>query len=296
MNTLNRCLSLDVIGLAFAGCQTTPPKNAALENARLAYLRASADPQVAQHGALELERAKQSLEKADAQWAKDRNGTETRHQAYLVEQRVRTAQAAATGRQADTDVRQAGSERQQLIADARSKEANQAKVQAAMAEMKANQAQQQADISQQQAMGEAQRASMLQSALESLAAQHTNRGTVVTLGDVLFDVGQATLRPSGNASVSKLATVLRDYPERRVLIEGHTDSTGSASFNQSLSERRALSVKRALVAQGVADNRVETFGYGKDNPVADNSSTSGRQQNRRVEIIISDANGKVSQR
>ena len=137
------------------------------------------------------------------------------------------------------------------------------------------------------------RADALAKRLESLEAKPTNRGLVVTFSDVLFDTGQAELRPAAAARISQLAQVMKEYPERNALIEGFTDSTGSLETNQELSERRAMSVRREMIDQGIAPNRLVTQGHANRFPVADNTSASGRQQNRRVEVVLSDAKGDL---
>ena len=109
----------------------------------------------------------------------------------------------------------------------------------------------------------------------------------VTMGsDVLFDVGSSSIKPGAEAQIQKVGQVLKKYPETEIMIAGHTDSTGSAKFNQQLSEHRANNVKLVLVRAGVAPSRIETIGFGQTAPVADNSTQDGRQQNRRVVITI----------
>ena len=110
---------------------------------------------------------------------------------------------------------------------------------------------------------------------------------IITIGDVLFDTDQARLKPDGIATAQKLADVLAQNPNRTVLIEGFTDSTGSAAHNQELSERRAGAVAAALTGMGVAPNRVAMRGYGQAFPVASNDTAANRQLNRRVEIVLS---------
>jgi len=131
---------------------------------------------------------------------------------------------------------------------------------------------------------------------EADAAKQAERGTVVTLGDVLFATGRANLNASGMRTVRKLADFLLQNPQRVALIEGFTDSTGSASMNQQLSERRAYAVRDALLDLGVSSTRIQTRGYGEDYPVAPNNTAQNRRLNRRVEIIISDESGKIAPR
>jgi outer membrane protein OmpA-like peptidoglycan-associated protein len=122
--------------------------------------------------------------------------------------------------------------------------------------------------------------------LSELKAQQTERGIVLTIGDVLFATGKATLSGDANRSVAKLADFLKRYPGRNVLIEGHTDSVGSDEFNLALSQQRADSVKEKLVADAVDAARITTVGYGKKYPMASNDTAAGKQLNRRVEVIV----------
>lgn len=122
--------------------------------------------------------------------------------------------------------------------------------------------------------------------IAELNAKATERGLVVTLGDTLFETGSAQLKGNTAENLGKLSSFLKTYPDRTLLIEGHTDSIGSEESNISLSQRRADSVRFYLVEQGVSSNRLSAFGKGESSPIASNDSNSGRAMNRRVEIII----------
>ena len=111
-------------------------------------------------------------------------------------------------------------------------------------------------------------------------------GLVLTLGDVLFDTGRAELKPGASVKLDQLAQFLNTHPDRRVEIDGFTDSVGSDAYNESLSQRRADAVKTALVVRGIDASRINSEGYGKAYPVASNNESAGRQLNRRVEVII----------
>jgi len=115
------------------------------------------------------------------------------------------------------------------------------------------------------------------------------------LSDVLFDTGQATLKPGADRALDRLAQFLKDSSGTDVLIEGHTDSVGTDDYNLALSQRRAQAVADALSSRGVATDRVQTKGLGKAYPVASNDTQAGRQQNRRVEIVFSDESGRFAQ-
>lgn len=134
--------------------------------------------------------------------------------------------------------------------------------------------------------------------LRSLVAEITNiketsRGLVISLSDILFDVNQATLKAGAANNVQKIAAILNQYPNYNISVEGHTDSQGSDTYNQSLSERRAAAVRLQLVSGGVAEGRISSKGFGKTQPVSANDTPAGRQQNRRVEVVVLGA-GKVA--
>jgi outer membrane protein OmpA-like peptidoglycan-associated protein len=122
--------------------------------------------------------------------------------------------------------------------------------------------------------------------IEGMQAKVTDRGLVLTLGDVLFAFDTSTLSAGGSSHLDKLAQFLSKYPQRTAQIDGYTDNIGGSSYNQNLSQRRADAVKTFLVAQGIAPERLGASGMGMSDPVADNASASGRQQNRRVEVVI----------
>jgi outer membrane protein OmpA-like peptidoglycan-associated protein len=153
-----------------------------------------------------------------------------------------------------------------------------------------------AALSAQQNDASQQHSRQLESALADLQAKKTDRGLVITLGDVLFATGQAELRPGGRHSLDKLSNFMRQYPQRTVQIEGFTDNVGSEEYNQRLSEHRADAVRDVLTNAGVASDRIQTRGLGKSSPVADNDSATGRQQNRRVEVIISEGDDRTATR
>lgn len=122
--------------------------------------------------------------------------------------------------------------------------------------------------------------------VSELNARNTDRGLVVTLGDVLFATGQSTIVGANNSNLAKLAVFLNEYEDRTVMIEGHTDSVGSDSSNMNLSQNRANAVKDYLVSEGVASSRLTSQGKGEGSPISSNDTNTGRQQNRRVEVVI----------
>ncbi len=123
---------------------------------------------------------------------------------------------------------------------------------------------------------------------ELINVKRDARGTIISMSDILFDVGKATLSCELKISLAKVAGILLVYRDSRIIIEGHTDNTGSAEFNQILSEDRAYNVKEFLIDIGVEEHRLSSAGYGFRKPIASNNTKEGRKQNRRVDIIVSD--------
>ena len=210
------------------------------------------------------------------------------------EQAQRTADARAQSEKAQADSQQAQQQAQmaqqqaELEAQRRQNMEMQqqaAAAQAAQAQADANQARQQAQNAQQQvAQTRAQMLAQLNSVLET---RDTARGLIVSMPDVLFDTGKADLKPVARERLAKVAGILMAYPDIQVEIDGYTDSTGTPSFNQQLSEDRAASVRDYIARQGVPSGSISTHGFGEDSPVASNDTASGRQQNRRVELVVS---------
>ncbi|MGH8579424.1 MAG: OmpA family protein, partial [Gammaproteobacteria bacterium] len=119
-------------------------------------------------------------------------------------------------------------------------------------------------------------------------AEKTERGYVLTLGDVLFEVDRSSLKPGAQRNLDQLVTFLKEHPEQKISIEGHTDSTASDSYNLKLSERRARAVAAFLVQNAISPERIRTLGYGEAYPKASNDTVAGRQENRRVEIVFAE--------
>ena len=150
---------------------------------------------------------------------------------------------------------------------------------------------QQADSLRRAAEAASARLSEALNQLRSLVSEITNlretpRGVVISLSDILFETGKSTLRPGAAANVRQISTILNQYSDYKISVEGHTDSRGSDAYNNKLSQDRAASVRNALVAGGVSSERITSQGFGEAQPVADNSTDAGRQQNRRVEVIV----------
>lgn len=187
---------------------------------------------------------------------------------------IQRAKSEAEAKALEAEMAKKEAEAKALELEKAKKEAEAKKLEAEMAHMKAEEA-----IAQRK---------QLESELSELKARQTDRGVILTLGDILFKTGKAVLMSGAMRTMDILADFLKKYPERNVLIEGFTDSTGSETYNLGLSQQRANAVRDALTANGITTERIATKGYGEQFPIAGNNTQAGRQQNRRVEIVILD--------
>jgi outer membrane protein OmpA-like peptidoglycan-associated protein len=255
-----------------AACAATPRNDAALEQARAAHSAAQADPEVLRHAAAELDLATRTLAEAGRAPAH-----ETAHLAYLAQQRARIARELAPAR---------ANERAALEARLRDAEEGRAR-----AEARAKELEQDRDLND-RLNAQLRR---LQAQVAELQARETERGLVLTLGsDLLFDVGEAKLKPGGRRALANLARFMSQHPERKIAIEGFTDASGSPEANKRLSARRAQVVRAALVREGIEPDRIEARGLGAAYPIASNESAGGRQLNRRVEILIGENTSRAA--
>jgi outer membrane protein OmpA-like peptidoglycan-associated protein len=271
------------LALALGACASMPQSNAALENARLAVQTAEADPNVNRYAALDLDVARKDLSNAENAAVRHQDA-EVAQSAYLATQNARLAQAHASAKADDARVAAGQAERDQIMLAARTREADNAKMAAANSKQVADSALNERD----QANEETAR---VQAELDALKATPTPRGMVLTLGDVLFETGRAELNSGSGRKLDQIAQFLAEHRDRRVQIDGFTDSVGTESYNEDLSQRRASAVREALISRGVESTRIGTQGYGKSYPVASNSDSGGRQLNRRVEVVIGGNNG-----
>jgi outer membrane protein OmpA-like peptidoglycan-associated protein len=289
--------------MMLAGCATAPATTPALDQARADFVDASNNPQVSQYAPLEFRQATDALDKANAAAAHHDSLNAIDQLAYVAKQKVATAREVARAKAAESDIAHARQEVTSVQLQARTAEADRARQDAANAQAQAADAQAQADAARQQAQQAQQQnaalqehAARLEALLVELHAVKTARGYVVTIGDVLFDLDKASLKAEGISTLRKLADVMQQNPERTVLVEGFTDSTGTASHNQELSQRRANTVATALASMGVERERVAMRAYGEAFPVAPNDTSANRQRNRRVEIVLSNEGASIPPR
>lgn len=246
-----------VVSLLFFGCSSKPIVTPSLLDAQKAYESIKKDERINENAPLALFQAGKIYDLSHS--AKDKK--EADHLAYLLNHEVEVVQESAKTQTLQKRIEELKNAKQKALLD-------------------------QKDTQLLVMQKEMQKAKQQLQQLQELNAKQTNRGLVLTLGDVLFETGKANLLPGAQRAIEKLSEFLLDNPERKVLIEGHTDNVGSATYNIDLSLRRAQAVKDALIQKGIQSDRIVPKGYGEMYPVAPNSDAAGRQRNRRVEIVI----------
>lgn len=257
--------------------------------ARTAEADAAKQKVAAQDQEAKLRAGELATANADIERGQRRFEAKTAETTAAAKRQAADSEAAASVAAAALATANADTERGKLRLEAQTAETAAAKQQATLAEE--NSTKKAAELDAAHA-----KLNQMETELHDLNAKKTERGLVITLGDVLFDVNKAELRSASSNSMQKLAAFFKEYPELKALIEGYTDNTGSSSHNQDLSDRRAMAVRNTLMNLGVSGDRVSTRGYGEVGPVASNDTSAGRQMNRRVEIVLSDDKGAIAPR
>ena len=271
-------VSIAVIALLSA-CTATPERNENLEKARtiVPEVESSARAGLA---ATDISNARKSLDSANRLADSGGKLNDIEYEAQNAVTSAQIAQEKILTAQAQESIEKGTAQRQAVLLESREREVQRNA--------------QNASDARAIATASNERANSLETELADLKAKRTERGLVLTLGDVLFDTGAATLKSGAYATLDRLATALKDKSERSVVIEGHTDDVGSDDANQRLSLRRAESVQTALMQRGVATSQLQVMGRGESTPIASNDNAGGRQQNRRVELIFAEATANVA--
>jgi outer membrane protein OmpA-like peptidoglycan-associated protein len=280
--------------LLATGCATRAKNVYELAQASSAVARLANDPGASQSASRELQKARDALERAEQAWQAKSPREEVVHLAYLAKRQAEIGIARLAEARAREEIADGEAERNAVLLEAREREARLASSQAAASEQEAEAARQAALLAERRAQASRQQLEQSRRELEAMEARQTARGMVLTLGDVLFDTDEASLKPGAAPTLDRLAKFLRDNEDARVLIEGYADSRGTDEYNQDLSRRRAAAVATALEARGISNARVNVTGRGETLPVASNETPMGRQLNRRVEIVFSDLSGNFA--
>lgn len=278
--------------LVLAACATTPERVRELEQARSAVTDLERQPMAESAAAEPLSRAREALSRAESLHEQGEPVPLIEHQAYLARRHAQIGLEMVQEAEALEQIRAAEAKRRELQLRARTLEAEQAEMRARRQAEEARTQRQAAQESKAAAAAAMQEAERLERELADLEAEQTERGIVLTLSDdVLFATDSAELKGGAYRAMDRLAEFLDKNAERRLLIEGHTDSRGTDEYNRDLSERRAEAVAEALMERGIRSDRLRPLGLGEEYPVASNDTTAGRQENRRVEVVISDDDG-----
>jgi outer membrane protein OmpA-like peptidoglycan-associated protein len=278
---MKEIILVGAITILLGACAAVPQRSDEVEQARAQMQSLSQEPLAQEAAGRDLEAARKSLQQAESALQQKQPPAVVDHLAYLARRHAEAGEARVSEARSRQEVARAQDDRNKILMDSRTREAQNAQAQADSSKSQAQTAQAQLASAQQQ--------------LADLQAKQTDRGVVVTLGDVLFDTGQATLKPGATLALNRLATFLSANPQTRIIIEGHTDSRGSEEYNEVLSERRARAVATELMSRGISADQLQPLGRGKGYPVASNATPEGRQQNRRVEIVFSDSSGHFAQ-
>jgi outer membrane protein OmpA-like peptidoglycan-associated protein len=280
-----------LLGVAFvtAGCAGAPPSS--LVEARTAYQRAAQSP-ARELAPDQLHAAATYLKTAELTYDEEGNTPTMRDRAYVAMRKAQLAEAQAGIVQANMDYKRADEQRRseeqsERAAVTNELEATRAQLESVQRANAAQSAELQAETERREQAEAAQRQAL--AALEQAGeVKREARGTVITLsGSVIFASGQSAILPSARNKITEVASALSSGDrDSRIVVEGHTDATGSSEANQQLSLQRATAVRDALVANGVNADRIRVEGFGESRPIADNSSQAGRANNRRVEIVL----------
>ncbi|HEX7026180.1 MAG TPA: OmpA family protein [Gammaproteobacteria bacterium] len=254
--------------LLVVGCAANQERSGLVEEVRSDFENLASQPQVEQYAPVEYEAAEKEVQIFNQLVEDGADQIDIEHQAYIARTKIDIAEETARLNEAEEYIAQADQTREDVLLNQREQEMQEA----------------------------LQRAEELEQELTDLKSEQTERGLVLTLDSIVFDVDQAELNPGASLTLDKIAEFLRQYENRNIVIEGFTDSTGPTDYNEQLSQHRAESVRQALVARGIDESRIETRGYGERFPVASNEDPSGRQLNRRVEIVISSGAELVQER
>ena len=294
-NKFSKTVLLGFVSFAISGCATMqePTKETiALQNQ---YMMAEQQSYVEKYAPLEFEDAKKMIEKTKKMEKSGKSEELIEHQRYLAQKKLDTAIELAKEKRAQERVDNAALNRKDVLLAAKSKELNEAQDEAQRMSKRAKLAEREAEEARERAKEMSAKAKKMAATLTDISATDTERGLVITMGSILFELNESELKSSSKTTVAKIADFLNQYPERDVLVEGFTDSTGSSDYNQTLSDKRAKAVTALLAGNGIDQNRLNAVGYGESYPAATNDTSLGRQKNRRVEIVVAHTDNRAVQ-
>ncbi len=279
-----------VVGAALlSACAIRPQRNDQLAQARVDVRSLEVDPDAETAAAQQLRDARNDLERANTAFDNHEAPEEVTYLAYLADHEALAGKSLTSEHRAREQLANGNEERNRILLEARRQEVQRAREQAQTEAQSAEAARTEAQEARTQLLEEQQE-------LSDLKTRETERGLELTLAsDLLFNTGSASLKPGALLQLNRLADFMRGNGKTRIIIEGYTDGRGSDTYNEQLSMERANAVAAALESQGIGADRIQTVGRGKNFPVASNATDAGRQQNRRVDIVLSDMSGHFAQ-
>lgn len=316
--SISRGMQLMLLSLALAACATQPKENIAISNLRDELDALRSDSELAALAPLPITEAERAVRAAGETGLKE---DEQAHRILIAEKRIEIARSEAMHARSKTELEALESRRTALLLRASRLEVEQARREAERAQLanaatmeeiertrmdadaaregrarareEAEQARRLADaqaseieLARREAQLATQAAESLRRRLEYMELRETDRGVVVTLGDVLFEVGKSDLHEDARTHLVDVVELLQSEPDNRIRIEGHTDASGPSELNLRLSQQRAEAVRSALADLGISADRITAVGMGEDFPIASNESDEGRARNRRVDVIL----------
>lgn len=258
--------------LLLGACATNTPDSLVQLRQDMKALETS--EQANRYAPVALQEAKDQLRVAESAWKKDKKPLYD-HEYYLAERYVKIVEQESERGLLEEQLSMTGERRKAMLLSQREQELEKRAEEIAKAKEKAREAE--------------EKISMLKNEMKNVKAENTDRGMVLTMSDVLFAFNSTELQPGGKMNIEKLAGFMSENSETKVTVEGFTDSKGSASYNKELSRERAQAVVNQLTSLGISKDRLDVKAYGEDFPVATNDTASGRQQNRRVQLVINDS-------
>lgn len=275
--------------LLITGCSSTYSPSSQFTQLESRYQTVTSDEQLKQHAPVAFEEANDAIAKLERMEKDGADQEALDHQRYLAKRKLETAIKLAEHNRSQDFIADAELRRKDMLLQARERQLTQAELDAAYQASRAEAAEKRAAMAEERAKSMAKKAEEMASKLESVTTKTDERGLVITMGDILFAFDKAKVKPGASRTLEKVSDLLAQYPERKIQVEGFTDSTGAEAYNQALSEQRAMAVKRELVDNGLDASRLTAKGYGESYPVATNDTAVGRQQNRRVELVVAKA-------
>lgn len=283
MKTLTGIVSTSAVAvLLLSGCASNSFADKKLDSISQRLDQAKANAEVEKYAPVAVEEAEEQIKKLEKMAERGANDKKMEQQVYIASRKVDIAESIAAKNKAEETIASAENKRKDILLEATRRDRNMAEAKASVYALQAHRAEDKLDDMKQEMK-------TLKSELKNVSTKETERGMVLVLNNILFAHNDSDIKKGSERTLEKVADFLKGYPEKQIIIEGFTDSSGSADYNLQLSKERAMAVKSVLTEEGLKANRLETEGYGEKYPIASNDTKAGRQQNRRVEILIANS-------